>query len=115
VTDTNVTGTSAVKRAGTFLLLLPRNCAVVLLRAYRAGISPLYGDVCKYYPSCSRYTLDAIQEYGVVRGSALGVWRIMRCHPWAKGGVEDIPHRHEHTASVTPFGFVVSPGHGKVS
>jgi uncharacterized protein len=102
-------------RVAVFVFLVPRNCAVLLLRVYRAVISPLYGDVCRYYPSCSRYTLEAIQEYGIIRGSALGAWRILRCHPWAKGGVEDIPHRHAHTASLTRFGFVVSPGHGKVS
>ncbi|HEY5230065.1 MAG TPA: membrane protein insertion efficiency factor YidD [Galbitalea sp.] len=100
-------------RAAAFLLLFPRNCAVVLLRGYRAVISPLYGDVCRYYPSCSRYTLEAIQEYGVIRGTALGAWRILRCHPWAAGGVDDVPHRHEHGLIKTPFGFVVSPGHGK--
>lgn len=103
----------AIKKAATFLLLLPRNCAVVILRGYRAVISPLYGEVCRYYPSCSRYTLEAIQEYGVVRGSALGAWRILRCHPWAKGGVDDVPHRHEHGLTETAFGFVVSSGHGK--
>jgi putative membrane protein insertion efficiency factor len=108
-----VTQTMAMPRAARFLLLLPRNCAVVLLRGYRAVISPLYGDVCRYYPSCSRYTLEAIQEYGVIRGTALGAWRILRCHPWAAGGVDDVPHRHEHGYTETPFGFVVSPGHGK--
>jgi putative membrane protein insertion efficiency factor len=108
-----VTGSSAVRRTARFALLLPRNCAVVLLRGYRAVISPLYGDVCRYYPSCSRYTLEAIQEYGVLRGTALGVWRILRCHPWAKGGVDDVPHRHSHGFTETTFGFVVSSGHGK--
>ena len=106
---------SVAKRSATLLLLLPRNGAVVLLRAYRAVISPLYGDVCRYYPSCSTYTLQAIQEYGLVRGTLLGAWRILRCNPWSRGGVDDIPHRHEHTAELTPFGFVVTPGHGKVS
>jgi hypothetical protein len=108
-----VSGGFAVKRAATFTLLLPRNICVVILRGYRAVISPLYGDVCRYYPSCSRYTLEAIQEYGVIRGVALGAWRILRCHPWAKGGVDDVPHRHTHGFTETTFGFVVSPGHGK--
>lgn len=115
MTERTVTEGAPITRAAIFLFLLPRNCAVVLLRGYRAVISPLYGDVCRYYPSCSRYTLEAIQEYGLLRGTALGAWRILRCHPWARGGVEDIPHRHAHTASITPFGFVVTPGHGKVS
>ena len=71
-----------------FLVLLPRNLGVLLLRGYRAVISPLYGDVCRYYPSCSAYALGAIQQHGVVKGIALGTWRIARCHPWAKGGVD---------------------------
>lgn len=103
----------SITRVVSFLLLLPRNCAVVILRGYRAVISPLYGEVCRFYPSCSRYTLEAIQEYGVVRGVGLGAWRILRCHPWAAGGVDDVPHRHEHGYRETPFGFVVSSGHGK--
>jgi putative membrane protein insertion efficiency factor len=108
-----VNETTTARKVFSFLLLLPRNCAVVVLRAYRSVISPLYGDVCRYYPSCSRYTLEAIQEYGVIRGSALGAWRILRCHPWSPGGVDDVPHRHEHGYTETSFGFVVSSGHGK--
>lgn len=102
-----------MKRAGTFLWLLPRNCCVVVLRAYRVVISPLYGDVCRYYPSCSHYALHAIQQYGVVRGIALGIWRIARCHPWAAGGVDDVPTPRRVRYSTTPFGFVFAPGHGK--
>lgn len=104
-----------MKRVGAFVWLLPRNICVVILRGYRAVISPLYGDVCRYYPSCSRYTLEAIQHRGVFVGIALGAWRIARCHPWARGGVDDVPHRHEESFAITRFGFVVAPGHGKVS
>jgi putative membrane protein insertion efficiency factor len=105
-----------MKRVATFILLVPRNTCVLILRAYRAVISPLYGDVCRYYPSCSRYTLEAIQEHGVIKGVALGAWRILRCHPWAAGGVDDVPHNHHsHTGRpryvVTNFGFVVPVGH----
>jgi uncharacterized protein len=102
-----------VKSVASFVWLLPRNLCVVILRIYRALISPLYGDVCRYYPSCSAYALEAIQHRGVVVGIALGSYRIARCHPWAAGGVDDVPHReHEHVA-VTRFGFVVSTSHGK--
>jgi uncharacterized protein len=89
------------------LLLLPRNLAVVLLRAYRAVISPLYGEVCRYYPSCSRYGLEAVQEHGVVVGGALTAARICRCHPWAAGGVDDVPRRAVQRYRLTDFGFVV--------
>lgn len=92
----------------TFVLLLPRNLSVVILRIYRAVISPLYGDVCRYYPSCSSYTLRAIQKYGVVRGSWLGIRRIGRCHPWAAGGVDDVPEPAVQKYAITRFGFVVS-------
>jgi putative membrane protein insertion efficiency factor len=95
-----------------FVLLLPRNLSVLALRLYRAVISPLYGDVCRYYPSCSSYALQAIQQYGVVRGSWMGMRRIARCHPWAIGGVDDVPQRPEskngQKYAVTRFGFVVS-------
>jgi uncharacterized protein len=96
----------------TFLLLLPRNICVLILRVYRAVISPLYGDVCRYYPSCSAYTLEAIQRHGVVRGVWLGGRRILRCHPWARGGVDDVPeHFTEPRYPITRFGFVVArPG-----
>lgn len=97
----------------TFLLLLPRNTIVLVLRVYRAVISPLYGDVCRYYPSCSAYTLGAIQKYGVIRGSWFGARRIARCHPWAAGGVDDVPEPAVQKYAVTRFGFVTTHGHGK--
>lgn len=91
-----------------FVLLLPRNISLLFLRLYRAVISPLYGDVCRYYPSCSSYTLQAIQQYGLVRGGWLGIRRIGRCHPWAAGGVDDVPQRVQQKYAVTRLGFVVS-------
>ena len=102
-----------MNRTLSFVLLLPRNICVVILRFYRAVVSPLYGDVCRYYPSCSSYTLQAIQQYGVVRGSWMGARRIARCHPWAVGGVDDVPVRSNQRYALTHFGFVFTPSHGK--
>ncbi|HEY8913445.1 membrane protein insertion efficiency factor YidD [Lacisediminihabitans sp.] len=102
-----------MNRILAFLLLLPRNASVLILRVYRAVISPLYGDVCRYYPSCSAYTLGAIQKYGVIKGSWLGARRIARCHPWAAGGVDDVPEPAVQKYAVTRFGFVTTHGHGK--
>jgi uncharacterized protein len=99
--------------AVTAVVLLPRNSAVLALRAYRAGISPLYGEVCRYYPSCSAYALQAIQEHGVIIGTALGLRRIAKCHPWAEGGIDDVPLKKKRRYELTPFGFVVANGHGK--
>jgi putative membrane protein insertion efficiency factor len=100
-------------RVLSFVWLLPRNLCVVILRGYRAAISPLYGDVCRYYPSCSGYALGAIQQHGVVKGVALGTWRIARCHPWAKGGIDDVPERRTPSYQLTHFGFVIPASHGK--
>lgn len=61
------------------------------LMAYRRVISPLYGDVCRYYPSCSAYALEAVQRHGAVKGMWLGIRRIGRCHPWAAGGLDPVP------------------------
>ncbi|MCC7127842.1 MAG: membrane protein insertion efficiency factor YidD [Microbacteriaceae bacterium] len=89
------------------VILLPRNICVLILRGYRAVISPLYGDVCRYYPTCSHYALIAIQKYGVIRGVWFGTKRIARCHPWAAGGVDDVPEPSGFRYSITKFGFVV--------
>ncbi|TPW76775.1 membrane protein insertion efficiency factor YidD [Schumannella sp. 10F1B-5-1] len=98
-----------MNRMLTSALLLPRNVCVVILRVYRAVISPLYGQVCRYYPSCSAYALEAIQRHGVIRGVWLGSKRIARCHPWAAGGVDDVPgHFTAPRYRITRFGFVVA-------
>ena len=62
-----------------------------LLRAYRLLISPLYGQVCRYHPSCSAYALEAVTVHGSVRGTGLAVRRLVRCHPWAAGGYDPVP------------------------
>ena len=62
-----------------------------LLKVYRFAISPLYGDVCRYYPSCSAYALEAVRTHGAVKGSWLTVRRLARCHPWAAGGLDPVP------------------------
>lgn len=62
-----------------------------LLKAYRAAISPLYGQVCRYHPSCSAYALEAVTRHGSIRGTWLAVRRVGRCHPWAAGGYDPVP------------------------
>jgi putative membrane protein insertion efficiency factor len=103
----------AVRSLGYFFLLAPRNLSVVILRVYRLVISPLYGDVCRYYPSCSAYTMQAIQNTGLLVGTWLGLRRILRCHPWSPGGVDDVPRSLDSRYSISRFGFVTASGHGK--
>jgi uncharacterized protein len=62
-----------------------------LLKLYRFVISPLYGNVCRYYPSCSAYALRAVEFHGAARGSWLAMRRLLRCHPWAAGGYDPVP------------------------
>jgi putative membrane protein insertion efficiency factor len=62
-----------------------------LLKAYRAVISPLYGNVCKYYPSCSAYALEAVTVHGAVKGTWLAGRRLASCHPWSLGGYDPVP------------------------
>jgi uncharacterized protein len=87
--------------------LLPRNVALALLHGYRATISHTYGDVCKYYPSCSAYAVGAVQQHGAVKGAALAAARLARCHPWAAGGIDDVPPHPHFAHELTPHGFVV--------
>lgn len=103
----------SAKFIARFVWLLPRNVVIAVLKAYRVCISPLYGDVCKFYPSCSRYGLEAITEHGVIRGSGLTLRRLGRCHPWALGGVDDVPPCQHPHYSVTRHGFVLPATTGR--
>lgn len=87
--------------------LLPRNAVLGLLWLYRRIISPTYGDVCRYYPSCSAYAVGAVQQHGAVIGIFRSVWRIVRCNPWSAGGIDDVPLRERFRYALTPRGFVV--------
>ncbi|MGX5697400.1 membrane protein insertion efficiency factor YidD [Agromyces soli] len=93
-----------------FVLLLPRNAGVLVLRGYRAAISPLYGDVCRYYPSCSAYGLGSVQQRGLVVGSVLTAWRIVRCNPWTPGGIDEVRSARHDRDRITTFGWVVPRG-----
>lgn len=64
---------------------------IAIIRAYQICLSPLLGKNCRFSPSCSQYTLEAIRKYGSFRGSYLGVRRIIRCHPFTPGGFDPVP------------------------
>ena len=67
-----------------------RALLVALIHAYRKVLSPVMGGRCRFYPSCSHYAEDAIRLRGALRGSALATWRILRCNPFGKGGVDHV-------------------------
>ena len=62
-----------------------------LVRLWRAVASPSYAPCCKYYPTCSTYALEALQIHGAIKGSAMAAWRLLRCNPWSRGGVDPVP------------------------
>lgn len=63
---------------------------IKLVRLYQKFISPSLGNCCKYRPTCSQYMIDALEKYGVLRGLPRGIWRIMRCNPFSKGGYDPV-------------------------
>jgi uncharacterized protein len=67
-----------------------RRLVVLPIRAYQLLLSPMTGDRCKYYPSCSEYAAQAIQRYGILRGLVLAGWRLLRCNPWSRGGFDPV-------------------------
>ena len=64
---------------------------LLIIRGYQLILSPMLGSNCRYYPTCSCYTHTAIEKYGALKGTWLGGKRILRCHPWAKGGIDLVP------------------------
>ena len=78
---------------------------VAPIRAYQRLFSPLLGERCRYYPSCSTYAVQAVENYGILRGLVLAVWRVLRCNPLSRGGVDPVHEQRlfknrGHAASV---------------
>ena len=64
---------------------------LLILRGYQLGISPMLGQSCRFYPTCSNYAIEAIREYGAAKGSLMAGKRICKCHPWHPGGIDLVP------------------------
>ena len=70
-----------------------RFAAVLPIRLYQKLISPLLGERCKYYPSCSAYAAQSISRFGILRGLVLAGWRLLRCNPWSHGGFDPVENQ----------------------
>jgi len=68
----------------------------LILRAYQLLISPVLGNHCRFYPSCSQYAIEAVDRHGVLRGGGLALRRLSRCHPWHPGGFDPVPPSRCH-------------------
>ena len=67
-----------------------KSLALLALRGYKRFLSPLLPPSCRYTPTCSEYAYEAVSRYGIVRGGAKALWRILRCHPWSRGGYDPL-------------------------
>lgn len=70
---------------------LPRLAGIGLVWAWRLTLGALFPTTCKYEPSCSEYAMQALRKHGLVKGSVLAGWRLLRCNPWTHGGHDPVP------------------------
>ncbi len=85
-TSTPGVGPASAHRAARIV----RAVAIAPIVVYRRFVSPAIPRRCKYEPTCSRYAVDAIREYGILRGLVLAGWRLLRCNPWSHGGYDPV-------------------------
>jgi uncharacterized protein len=91
---------------------LPARFLLLMLRGYKFAISPLFPPACRYVPTCSEYAAEAVEIHGALRGSAMAIWRVLRCHPFVRGGYDPVPLnslRNDCGASVRRTGEGVRP------
>lgn len=70
-----------------------KNIIIFFINIYKKTLSPIlnfFGIKCKYYPTCSEYTKQAVEKYGIIKGCFIGIWRILRCNPFSKGGYDPL-------------------------
>ena len=68
-----------------------RTLLILLVRGYQVTLSPLFSGCCRFEPSCSNYMIEALRVHGAAKGTILGLWRLMRCHPFGKSGYDPVP------------------------
>lgn len=80
-----------LRRAAGRVARLPQKFLVGLVKGYRLLLSPSLGSSCRFEPTCSAYSLQALQQHGAAKGSYLTLYRLVRCHPWCNGGYDPVP------------------------
>jgi putative membrane protein insertion efficiency factor len=76
---------------------LPSKILILLIRAYKVCLSPILGQNCRFYPTCSSYSIEAIERHGFIKGLVLSIKRICRCHPFNPGGIDHVPGHETKT------------------
>ncbi len=73
-----------------------RKLMIRMIRYYQRTLSPSRGATCRYLPTCSSYAIEALEIHGIVKGTLMSIWRILRCNPFSKGGYDPVPlHKHK--------------------
>jgi len=80
-----------IAQACALSLVVPKTVLLTLLRGYKWAISPMFLPACRYLPTCSEYAAEAVERHGALRGSAMALRRLLRCHPFVKGGYDPVP------------------------
>lgn len=70
-----------------------KKIVILFIRLYQIVLSPLLGNNCRFVPTCSQYAIDAINEYGILKGIYLSTKRLLKCHPFCKGGLDEVPKK----------------------
>jgi putative membrane protein insertion efficiency factor len=81
---------------------IAKTMVLCLLRGYKWAVSPIFLPACRYVPTCSEYAMEAVDRYGVVRGGLMTVWRVLRCHPFVKGGYDPVVKGRDAGGCVSP-------------
>ena len=82
-----------------------KRLAIGLIRFYQKYISPLSAPCCRFTPTCSRYGIEAIERFGVIRGGVMTIWRILRCNPWNVGGYDPVPEKKQKVKNIKSIDY----------
>ena len=91
-----------MSRVQTVVWCLPRNVLLGLVKGYRLLLSPWLGSACRFEPTCSAYSLQALEQHGAIAGTTLTLYRLVRCQPWCQGGHDPVPASSLFTCLITP-------------
>ena len=102
-------------RLRSVLYRLPQNALMGLVKAYRLLLSPWLGSACRFEPTCSAYSLRALEQHGAIAGTTLTLYRLVRCQPWCQGGHDPVPGTSFFTGLMTPVASNTPPPEKKHS
>jgi putative membrane protein insertion efficiency factor len=83
--------------SGSLTMKIAKNTGLLLLRGYKWALSPMLPPSCRYVPSCAEYAMEAVERYGALRGGWMAMARLLRCHPFVKGGYDPVAPRRQHS------------------